>query len=51
VSFLHVKRAAVIKVGQLRRDDVRDWNAIMASGTEAQDDSYVRGRTGSSGRP
>jgi hypothetical protein len=50
VSFLHVIRAAVIKNGQFRRDDRRNRNAIMASGTEVQDDSYVRGRTGPSGR-
>jgi hypothetical protein len=41
MPFLRAIRDAVIKDRWLTRDDGRDWNAIMASGTEVQDDSYI----------
>jgi hypothetical protein len=43
ISLLGI-RAAVMKERLSRKDIGRDWNAILPSGTEIQDSSYIRGR-------
>jgi hypothetical protein len=41
MPLLHGITDAVIKDGRSRRDDRRNQNAITASGTKAQDGSYI----------